>query len=183
MWILIVFGLPVLAKGAQETNDDLRALEEVVARVANICGPWPVAHIASKECEYRALKATTINQVLAMREPLLHQCFACSGDTCRQRNLVIEERRVCAVAFTTPRRYIALDSTLAVEQASVQVRFTYAINGLGHVENIALQEVMGISHERATRLVEHGARQVRFVPLIYQGRSVRLEAISAGFNM
>ena len=139
-------------------------IEEIVASANNRCGPWAIAHEVSHFCEYPVLREAHLSVVLALREKLVSTCLSC-GEVCQTKTLVLEDRITCEMLFSTPTRLFSLSSLGARDRREFSVRFSYDISIEGRVVNIQLLNIVGeIPASELQRLLEQGARQVRFKP-------------------
>ena len=62
--------------------------------------------------------------------------------------------------------------------ASLNVRFSYSINQEGRVEDLALLELdSGIPETRVARMIERGAKLVKYEPLLVNGVPVSIRGV------
>ena len=158
-------------------------LEEVVSSAPNLCGPWALPHRASYGCEYPVMRQSNEHIIRALRPELFERCLSCRQDTCRIRDLAVEDRTTCEVVFATPERIISFAPDIVFSDRTFDARFTYAIDSGGRITQVKLIETRGMPSAQVQNLIQAGANQLRYLPLQHNGRTYRIEALSGAYVM
>ena len=170
-------------------------IEEVAVKATLECGPWPIAHHLARplSCEFSTIQKNKIDELKVGRERYLQNCLSCSGAACfpiERSAMTSYEFFSCRTLFLAP---FSLKSFIVREQsaestvvkrstrdssASLNVRFSYSINEKGRVEDLVLLELdSDIPETRVARMIERGAKLVKYEPLVVNGVPVSIRGV------
>ena len=170
-------------------------IEEVAVRATLECGPWPIAHHLARplSCEFSTIQKNKIDELKVGRDRYLENCLSCSSEACFpiDRNAMTSyEFFSCRTLFLAP---VSLKAFIVREQsaestvvkrspqdssASLKVRFSYSINERGRVVDLVVLELdSDIPETKVTRMIERGAKLVKYEPLIVNGAALPIRGV------
>ncbi len=190
LWCVLVSWITSPVGFAETANNDVnsaRDVEEVTVHAVAQCGSWPIAHIDIVGCEYAELKPEMLNGIRKNRAAYLTRCMRCENGTCVPRTWSRDQlttRNLCKRLFVTPIKVSSRSGGSSVSDASLFVRFSYAISRRGRVEDIHMDLLdSDLTDSQVYKLIENGARQVRFEPLKVEGQTVSIVGLQDGYML
>ena len=183
-WIISPVGF---AEAANNDVNSARDVEEVTVQAVAQCGSWPIAHIDIVGCEYAELKPEMLQGIRKNRAAYLTRCMRCENGTCVPRAWSRDQltaRNLCKRLFVTPIKVSSRSGGSSVSDASLFVRFSYVISRRGRVEDIHMDLLdSDLTDSQVYKLIENGARQVRFEPLKVEGQTVLIVGLQDGYML
>ncbi len=190
LWCVLVSWISSPVSFAETANNDVnssRDVEEVTVHAVAQCGSWPIAHIDIVGCEYAELKPEMLQGIRKNRAAYLTRCMRCENGTCVPRAWSRDQltaRNLCKRLFVTPIKVSSRSGGSSVSDASLFVRFSYVISRRGRVEDIHMDLLdSDLTDSEVYKLIENGARQVRFEPLKVEGQTVSIVGLQDGYML
>ena len=190
LWCVLVSWITSPVGFAETANNDVnsaRDVEEVTVHAVAQCGSWPIAHIDIVGCEYAELKPEMLQGIRKNRAAYLTRCMRCENGTCVPRAWSRDQltaRNLCKRLFVTPIKVSSRSGGSSVSDASLFVRFSYVISRRGRVEDIHMDLLdSDLTDSQVYKLIENGARQVRFEPLKVEGQTVSIVGLQDGYML
>jgi len=175
---------------AETTNNEIssaRDVEEVTVHAVAQCGSWPIAHIDIVGCEYAELKPEMLQSIRRNRAAYLTRCMHCENGTCVAKTWSRDQltaRNLCKRLFVTPIKVPSRSGRSSVSDASLFVRFSYSISSRGRVEDIRVDLLdSDLTESQVYKMIENGARQVRFEPLKVNGQALSIAGLRDGYTL
>jgi hypothetical protein len=93
-------------------------------------------------------------------------------------------RNLCKRLYITPIKVPSRSSGTNNSEASLLVRFSYSITRRGRVEDIHLDLLdSDLTESQVFKMIESGARQVRFEPLKVNGQALSIVGLQDGYTL
>lgn len=190
LWYVLFCSISGADSFAASTGSDdasARDVEEVRVSAVAQCGSWPIAHVDIVGCEYAELKAEVLKGIRKHRTDYLSRCLKCNDGTCLLKTWSRDQmtaRNLCKRLYITPIKVPSRSSSTNNSEASLLVRFSYSITRRGRVEDIHLDLLdTDLTESQVFKMIESGARQVRFEPLKVHGQTLSIVGLRDGYTL
>ena len=190
LWYVLfcsISGADSLAASTDGDDASARDVEEVRVSAVAQCGSWPIAHVDIVGCEYAELKTEVLKSIRKHRADYLTRCLRCKDGTCTLNTWSRDQmtaRNLCKRLYITPIKVPSRSSGTNNSEASLLVRFSYSITRRGRVEDIHLDLLdSDLTESHVFKMIESGARQVRFEPLKVHGQTLSIVGLRDGYTL
>ena len=175
-------------------------VEETSVQASINCGPWPVFQLSSlTSCEYPVINRSKLRPLERGRSAFLNTCLRCTDGICLAKNrddLESHHSFNCKMLFLAPLAIGSVEETSmsrggaargATQDPYTQAfsaKVTYTIAANGRVVDLQVEEIEGVLEQsRVERIIQAGARRVRFLPLKINGVRHRITQIESQFML